>query len=74
MLRRAPPPRPILPRRTFNFYSLLASLIFKNKKVTGRPYQKFYAQQLLFGTFFDIYCRSRDINEKRISEVVFFQN
>ena len=43
----------------------------KNKKVTGQSYVKFYDLQLLFGTSFDISCRSRDISEKPLSGVFF---
>ena len=43
----------------------------KYKKVTGHTYVKFYDLKLLFGTFFDISCRSRDISKKPFSGVVF---
>ena len=45
--------------------------LIKKKKVTGDSYVKCHALQLLFGTFFDICYRSRDISEKSFLGVVF---
>ena len=52
-------------------HAFLKINFIKNKQVTGHSYVKFYDLQLLFGTFFDISCRSRDISEKPFSGVVF---
>ena len=63
---------PLRPPAVCSFCMLFSSLtLSKTKKWQVISYVKFYDLRLLFGTFFDISCRSRDISEKSFLGVVF---